>query len=683
MKHPTTLLLVLFLFCNLFSSSGSPSWPIEHSDSRNSGHSSSSLSPSQKQGNMCVTRPLSSIAPPSVFFTSSGVTTSDGRLHIVGASNNHLYCSHTTTPGAGSSRSIDIRQLFTSDSFNLPPPLPSSYGVGIEVSPATGRSLKDGLDRIYVASSDGNLYTLLLLDGGDCGSFRPDFFVNFSDPLESAPRLFPDMNPERIITSTSGDGTDSNGVLHCIDANTGSILWSRPAQCCSDDIIYSLKGIAPVIDPLGKGSDHAVIIAFAYHILAIDIYTGKEITSLSLPNHSGPRRFVGSPTYARDGSSIFISAATSGSSGNDGWIFKINTAGDGVDNKMTLKIAASHSLNTCSKSKEVEAPHKMQRKRKSFRRNRSIPLTDDEIDYTTSSPSLTQDGSVLVSSQISSTSSALFRYPAGGGTSSTCEWYIDRVQGILSNGSSSQISIGTLRSAAAVDSSGLAYISALDSLNGAPLLLVLDAIGDLQVVIPILDSTKSNLEPPPSRPLLIDDGEGSKIIVGLGSGPALITSGSSCPTNILSLQCSGHGSCNCNKGSCLCFDGYSGDDCSINSLPSPTASPSTSSLAPPPSPSFGPDSNSNGSNTNSSPGEIAGITVGAIALLLISTIAVFRKRLLEQWIVVDITRRAEKQSLLSKSNTLSEVSMSSRLSMLKVSSSSSSPSSKAAISINE
>jgi len=466
--------------------------------------------------------------------------------------------------------------------------------VGIESSPAVGK-LKDGLDRIYVASTDGNLYSLVLLDGGDCGSIRPDPVLSFLDPLESAPRLFPDVNPEKIITSTTGAGTDTNGALHCVDANTLSLLWTRQAQCCGDDTIYSLKGVAPAIDPLGKGTDHAVIIAFAYHILAIDLYTGNDITSLTLPNHLGPRRFVGSPTFARDGSSIFIAAATSGSTGGDGWLFKVNTAGDGVDNKMTLKIAATHSLNTCSAShlemsESVEGGKKNDTKQWiNNRRNSqlqeghishrlrmrgtkgieslgkggrpsSVNLNDDELDYTTSSPTLTQDGSVLVSSQLSSSSGGLFRYPTGGGTGSPCEWVVNNVQGILFNASSSLISIGTLRAAAAVDSTGLSYVTAVDSLNGTPLLLVLDKNGDLQLSVPILDSINSINEPPPSRPLVIDDGAGgSRIIIGLGSGPAFLSAGVSCPSNSISTQCSGSGSCDCKTGLCLCFDGFAGN----------------------------------------------------------------------------------------------------------------------------
>ena len=653
---------------------------MEHFDSRNSGHSSSTLSSSQKLG-ACVSRPLLFIAPPTVLFTSSGVTTSDGHLHIIGGSDNHVYCSHTIS-NSGSSRSIDIRSLFTSDSFDLPPALPSSFGVGIEASPAVGK-LKDGLDRIYVASTDGNLYSLVVRDGEDCGSIRPEFVLSFLDPLESAPRLFPDVNPERIITSTTGAGTDTNGALHCVDANTLSLLWTRQAQCCGDDTIYSLKGVAPAIDPLGKGTDHAVIFAFSYHILAIDLYTGNDITSLTLPNHSGPRRFVGSPTFARDGSSIFIAAATSGSTGGDGWLFKVNTAGDGVDNKMTLKVAATHSLNTCSDSlnemsEAVGRKKVVMRQWINNRRNTqlqlgqggrpsSVNLNDDELDFTTSSPTLTQDGSVLVSSQFSSTSGGLFRYPTGGGTGSPCEWVLNNVQGILLNGSSSLISIGTLRAAAAVDSTGLIYVTAVDSVSGTPLLLVLDKNGDLQLSVPILDSTNMINEPPPSRPLLIDDGAGgSRIIVGLGSGPAFLSPGVSCPSNSISTQCSGSGSCNCKTGMCLCFDGFVGNDCS--SVASPSPFPSPSSIAPPPS-TVVPDAISNSSpNTTSSPGEIAGITLG-IALLIGSTFAVIRKRLFDQNVTSNITRRAEQQRLLSRSNPQSEASMSSRLSMLKVSSS--------------
>ncbi len=293
----------------------------------------------------------------------------------------------------------------------------------------------------------------------------------------------------------------------------------------------------------------------------------------------------------------------------------------------------------------------------------------DELDYTTSSPTLTQDGSVLVSSQLSSSSGGLFRYPTGGGTGSPCEWVVNNVQGILFNGSSSLISIGTLRAAAAVDSTGLSYVTAVDSLNGTPLLLVLDKNGDLQLSVPILDSINSINEPPPSRPLLIDDGAGgSRIIVGLGSGPAFLSAGVSCPSNSISTQCSGSGSCDCKTGLCLCFDGFAGRDCSKVASPSSSPFPSPSSIAPPTF-SIVPANSNSTSNTASSSGEVVGITLG-VALLIGSTFVAIRKRLFDQMTTSNNTRRAEHQRLLSRSNPQSEASISSRLSMLKVSSSS-------------
>ena len=553
------------------------SWPLEHGDSRNSGNTLVAAGGALLEG-ACRTPLHAAAAAAGAAFAASPITTADGLLTLVGASDNRLYCAPTDPAApAGRAAVVNLRAAFAA--AGLAPPPPSALGAGIVASAAANAS------RVFVPSTDGALYALDVLVAGDCASLTPAWVAGLGLPVAAAPRLYPDGHPTHVLVGATDTSTDSAGVLHCLDAASGALLWQYAAPNN-----FGLAGVAPAVDPHGNDAtgDHAVFLAAGYSLVALDLLSGRVISSLDLPNHEGTRRFSGAPAFARDGSALFVSGASLGAAGGDGWLWKVNTAGDGVDNKLTLKIAATHQLATSKCGVAAGAPRGWAvaqggaargagggRGRRGGRGRSALPR-DDLVDFSTGTPALTQGNngcgySVAVTTQLQGNVSALFLWDTGASTGGACLWWASTFHGVLPNGSATAFTLGTVRAAPTVDGACNILIAGTEAGTGAAFLAVVDRHGALVSALPVADVPSG---PPPTRPVLLSE---SLALVGVGSGPVLLSPGTACPTSDLAEECSGHGACACATGRCACASGWEGDACdaAASASPSPSASPST------------------------------------------------------------------------------------------------------------
>lgn len=413
--------------------------------------------------------------------------------------------------------------------------------------------------------------------GKDVYSLSPEWHFHSPEPVYAPLRLGPQGG--MLLVASSNPKADSDGVLHALSTFTGKEVWNFTATEAGQT--WGMR-ISPAVN-----KDGIVFACFGNTIVALDgANKGKLVSKVNMGALGAV--FGSSPTLTEDGSALFLQSKS-----DDVWRFNISDTvpltitWDWVCSYQTLvpncaynesrigynvldhpeRLSDHFRYEFFEKPKatpgrtfaEIDAERRAEAERRGLPQP-ILPVGDDNRATVALGPG---DKTIIF---------PLYATVANeGGVHSADARTGDRVWRYLSSQDSAQLGDMMGRSSAAVDAAGHVFIG-MDQVDQGesgvpPVLLALDSAGNRLWV-------NGGLQPGPiwtpiglRSPMLgyasEEDPAQGRVMLARGDALQAFGPGQLCPTTSPLLTCSGHGTCNCNTGTCACelLTCFYGDDC--------------------------------------------------------------------------------------------------------------------------
>eukprot|EP01029_Cantina_marsupialis_P029109 TRINITY_DN779808_c0_g1_i1.p1 TRINITY_DN779808_c0_g1~~TRINITY_DN779808_c0_g1_i1.p1 ORF type:complete len:810 (-),score=251.70 TRINITY_DN779808_c0_g1_i1:205-2634(-) len=355
-----------------------------------------------------------------------------------------------------------------------------------------------------------------------------------------APRLWTAGN--QIIVGT-GDVTNyDNGRIYSFDSVTGDQKWVYDIHC--ED---GLTETAPFNMPAISQSEILMFYAVCHQIFALD-NTGTLAASIT-GNKDDP--FRSDPVLSEDDATLLVRSSSGSLFSFDVTYAAEKPADEGDPHgigynwsccyKRDEEVKGTEScaygdpavwMNFCDSTPEGET---------------NVPV---EPYFQMAAPTITPDNQfvVLANFGLGSRPSGIWNANVTDGTT---EWFFDDINhyGV----------IGSTQSTPAIDGNGNIFVG-IDTEHGAQM-LCLGSDGGVKWTRPLGDMDRIRN----ANPVLGSDSVGnSRMFIASQNTLSFIDEGLMCPTNTFLRECSGHGACDCQTGTCDCNKCWRGnDECSV------------------------------------------------------------------------------------------------------------------------
>jgi hypothetical protein len=164
------------------------------------------------------------------------------------------------------------------------------------------------------SSASGGARSLQAGPGCNVWQYNSGNGLPFAAPTRLVENPYLDGRNFLLVSETNPD-LATGGILHALDASTGSSLWNLPAVPPGSSNSYSLAGITPAMIPT---ANNVILMPFGNQLVAVDLQGGFICDQAYTTNGD---ILVSSVAISPDGSAAYVHSA-----GGSLWRFNINTA---------------------------------------------------------------------------------------------------------------------------------------------------------------------------------------------------------------------------------------------------------------------------------------------------------------------------------------------------------------------